>query len=127
MRRELDLEIPGWQEQLTKAKTLLKSLEPKVAQWTVVPFLESYHVLADELAARGDTPVEEAQLIPSLMKRGEEYRLRELVSADSVSTVAFKQALALATNRQLLGAGVEDERQRFASEVGDTLARATAL
>jgi len=127
IREELEKEIPGWEEQLTKSKTLLKSLQPKVARWSVVPFLESYLVVADELAARGNSPVEEAQLIPSLMKRGEEYRLRGQVSADSVSTVAFKQAMALASNRQMLGAGAEAERQRFASEVGGALARATAL
>jgi glycerol-3-phosphate O-acyltransferase len=127
IRADLDRALPDWEEGLSKRRTLIRRLQPKVAAWAVVPFLESYLVLADELAARAEDPVNEAELIPALMRRGEEYRLKAMVAADAVSTAAFRHSLALANNRHLLSAGMGRARADFAAEVGSVLARAREL
>ncbi len=123
IRADLDRALPAWEGQLSRSRTLLNSLPLRVASWALLPFLESYLVLADELAARGDESVDEKQLIPALMKRGEEYWLLRRVAADAVSAVTFKHALGLASNRHLLDAGRGTERTRFAAEVSTLLAR----
>jgi glycerol-3-phosphate O-acyltransferase len=127
IRADLDRAVPGWEEGLGKRKALIRRLQPKVAGWAVVPFLESYLVLADELSARADHPIAEAELIPALMRRGGEYRLKAMVAADAVSTAAFRHSLALANHRQLLDAGMGKARAGLAAEVGDVLARARDL
>jgi hypothetical protein len=77
-------------------------------------------VVADALAdANSDRELNEKEFISKAMKLGEEYRLMGKVSADSVSTVAFRQALALAGNRGLLNSGptAATTRRAFAEEV----------
>ena len=123
IRSDLDRALPGWDAEMSRSRTLLRSLPLRVASWALLPFLESYHILADELAAREDRPVEEKQLIAALMKRGEEYRLRGQVAADAVSAVGFKHAVGLASNRHLLEAGRAGERTSFAAEISTLLPR----
>ncbi len=124
IRDDLDRAVPGWEENLSKSKSLLAGLQPKVARWTVVPLLESYLVVADELAAQTG-PIDEKALLAACLKRGNEYRLKRKIAADSVSAVAFKHALALAANRGLLGDEVTPARARFAAEIAAVLARAS--
>ncbi|MEX0946225.1 MAG: 1-acyl-sn-glycerol-3-phosphate acyltransferase [Acidimicrobiia bacterium] len=126
VRHDLDRAVPGWEKQLTKTKTLLAGMQPKVARWAVMPMLESYLVVADELEARPGA-ADEKTIVAACMRRGEEYRLKRKIAADSVSAVAFKQALALAANRGLLEEGTAGARARFASEIAAVVARASDL
>jgi glycerol-3-phosphate O-acyltransferase len=126
VKTDLDRSVPGWEDQLSKTKALLARLQPRVARWSVLPILESYLVVADELAAREGTP-DEKELIAACLRRGEEYRLKGRIVADSVSAVAFKQALALASNRGLLEGGTAQARGRFAAELEALLSRAADL
>ncbi|MGQ0848330.1 MAG: 1-acyl-sn-glycerol-3-phosphate acyltransferase [Actinomycetota bacterium] len=122
VRADLDRTVPGW-EQMTAA-AVLSHLGYRVAQWAVVPLLESYLVVADHLAAlRPGDPVEEKAVVAECMKRGEEYRLKGLVSADSVSAVVFRHCLALAANRGVLDSQAETQHARtaFADEIRSAL------
>ena len=112
IKADLDRSVPGWSRMT--AQTILGRLGSPVASWALVPFLESYLVVADALAAglpgpahrgvRSKAPGDfnEKEFVSAAMRLGEEYRLMGKVSADSVSTVMFRQALALARNRGLL-------------------------
>jgi glycerol-3-phosphate O-acyltransferase len=118
IRSDLDGSVPGWTRMT--ATTILSRLNPPIAPWAIVPFLESYLVVADALAEPGlDREFNEKEFISKAMKLGEEYRLMGTVAADSVSTVAFRQALALARNRGLLERGpvAVSARAEFADEV----------
>jgi glycerol-3-phosphate O-acyltransferase len=118
IKGDLDSSVPGWTRMT--ALTILGRLNPPIAPWAIVPFLESYLVVADALAdATSDREFNEKEFISRAMKLGEEYRLMGKVSADSVSTVAFRQALALAGNRGLLNSGptAATTRRAFAEEV----------
>jgi glycerol-3-phosphate O-acyltransferase len=118
IRGDLDGSVPGWTRMT--AGTILGRLNPPIAPWAIVPFLESYLVVADALAAASsDREFNEKEFISRAMKLGEEYRLMGTVSADSVSTVAFRQALALAGNRGLLKPDppAASARVEFADEV----------
>jgi glycerol-3-phosphate O-acyltransferase len=118
IRGDLDRSVPGWPRMT--ARTILARLNPPVAPWAIVPFLESYLVAADALANTSpDREFNEKEFVSRAMKLGEEYRLMGKVSADSVSTVAFRQALALAQNRGLLemGSRARTARAEFAEEI----------
>ena len=126
VRNDLDRAVPGWENELTKTRTLLARLQPKVARWAVLPILESYLVVADELADQLGA-IDEKELIAACLRRGEEYRLKGKIAADAVSAVAFKQALALASNRGLLGDGTAPARIRFAADLAALVARSAEL
>jgi len=113
--RDLDQINAEWRE--ATPASLLKRLTPKTSPWVVRPFLQSYLVVADELAARVGPVDDEDEFVKACLRRGEAYRLRGLVAADGVSTVLFKQALALARNRDLLGEVSPEGRVAFADEV----------
>ena len=103
------------------ALTILGRLDPPIAPWAIVPFLESYLVVADALAEHGIRPdFNEKEFVSAAMKLGEEYRLMGKVSADSVSTVMFRQALALAAQPGTARARPERPRRpgrEFADEI----------
>lgn len=125
---DLDGAAPGW-KRLTPT-TVLTRLHPRIAGWAVVPFLEAYLVIADELADQHEeAPFDEKTFVAACFRRGEQYRLQGQISAASVSTIHFRQALALASNRELLAnqAAVKQARIDFAKEVGEVLALAARL
>jgi glycerol-3-phosphate O-acyltransferase len=118
IRGDLDRAVPGWSRMT--AQTILARLNPPTAPWAIVPFLESYLVVAEALVETGtNRDFNEKEFVSRAMKLGEEYRLMGRISADSVSTVAFRQALALAANRSLLEPGptAVEARMEFADEV----------
>jgi glycerol-3-phosphate O-acyltransferase len=115
---DLDQSVPGWRR-LTPS-TLLSRLRPRIAAWAVVPFLEAYLVIADELAALNeDGTFDEKSFVAACLRRGEEYRLKGQISPASVSTIHFRQALALARNRRLIDSRPDGAiaRSDFAREV----------
>ena len=118
IRGDLDRSVPGWARMT--ARTILKRLTPPVAPWAISPFLESYLVVADVVTAMdASRDFNEKEFVARAMKLGEEYRLMGKVSAESVSAIAFRQALVLAQNRGLLEQSpvAAAARAEFADEV----------
>jgi glycerol-3-phosphate O-acyltransferase len=90
-----------------------------IAYWALLPFLDAYQVVGDELeTTRG--PFDEKRFLQACLDRAKMYRIEErLFSGESASQVLFKTALALASNRGLLEdtPGVAGRREEFAAEV----------
>jgi glycerol-3-phosphate O-acyltransferase len=119
--RDIDIDVPGWGSVLntTGPGEVLAKLGDPVAYWAVLPFLDAYQVVGDELESLRAGFDEKAFLKASL-DRARMYRIEErLISGESASQVLFKSALALARNRGLLEAtsDVRSRRVEFAAEV----------
>jgi glycerol-3-phosphate O-acyltransferase len=108
---------PRWQS--SKPATVLAKLHPPTASWVIRPLLQSYLVVADELLAHPKAVSDETAFITACLKRGEQYRLQGIIGADGVSAVVFKQALALAHNRELVES--PEGRADFAAEIRSAL------
>jgi hypothetical protein len=68
------------------------------------PFVDAYLVVADRLAAAGDSAVVEADILDEALQVGQQWELeRRIASAESVSLELYKTALRLAAHRGLLG------------------------
>jgi glycerol-3-phosphate O-acyltransferase len=90
-----------------------------VAFWALLPFLDAYQVVGDELETLSK-PFDEKRFLQACLDRARMYRIeRRVFSGESASQVLFKSALALAANRDLLddGPDVIRRRQEFAAEV----------
>lgn len=117
-------DVPDWEDVLTAAGPLavLARMGEPVAYWAVLPFLDAYQVVGDELETlRGE--FDEKRFLQACLDRARMYRIEErLFSGESASQVLFKAALALAANRGLLGDDddVSDRRRAFAAEVRQT-------
>lgn len=118
---ELASAAPDWQERLGRPPTL----ELSAAGWAIQPLLESYMVVADELAhAHGG--VEKKPFMAECLARARLYRLEGSITSDeSVNQALFEGAWALAQNRELIEdrAGVEADRKLFADEVAEYVGR----
>ena len=128
IRGDLDRSVPGWTRMT--ASTILGRLRPAIAPWAISPFLESYLVVADALANTDPSRTfNEKEFVAAAMKLGEQYRLMGKVSADSVSAVMFRQALALARNRALIDPGPNTgiARSEFAGQIRQVIAAKSRL
>jgi glycerol-3-phosphate O-acyltransferase len=118
---ELSAMRPDWEGLLDGDRTRLLDGAPVLrAHWALLPFLESYQIVADRLVATGDDDLEEKPFLASCLELGRRYRLEGRVGADeSVSQVLFKSALDLARNRGLAvpGPGVDTLRRAWAEEI----------
>ena len=118
---DIEVDLPDWETVLTGAGSddVIAKLGDPVAYWALLPFLDAYQIVGDELeAAQGE--FDEKRFIQACLDRARMYRIEErLFSGESASTVLFRSALALARNRGLLDAGtdVEARRREFAAEV----------
>jgi glycerol-3-phosphate O-acyltransferase len=118
---DIAIDVAGWEGVLAAAGPLgvLAKMGEPVAYWAVLPFLDAYQIVGDELESiRGD--FEEKRFLQACLDRARMYRIEErLFSGESASQVLFKSALALARNRGLLedGADVLERRKAFAAEV----------
>lgn len=127
---DIALDVPDWDEVLPNEgpEAILERMGEKVAYWAVLPFLDAYQVVGDELEAlRG--PFEEKKFLQACLARARMYRIEErLFSGESTSQVLFKSALALARNRGLLesDADTSEARRSFAAEVRDARSLAAA-
>lgn len=106
----------------TDRREVLMSVPVLIAHRVLAPFLEAYYVVADRLAAQPvDKPVDKKALTEECVKVGRQYVLqRRLLHPEAVSREIFGNALALASNRDLLKPGAPDlaERRRaFAQEL----------
>jgi glycerol-3-phosphate O-acyltransferase len=91
---------------------------PRLAHWAILPILDAYGVVADELVSwRGD--FEEKRFLRRCLARARLYRAEARIHGESVSQPLFVSALALARNRDLVEETPEVEalRVEFAAEV----------
>lgn len=110
---------PNWMDEVAAGRGPDLHLTPSVVGWAVLPLLESYLVVADELEDVVGV-VEEERFLEACLERGRLYRLEGRITSDeSVSKVVFATALQLAANRGLTGdeSGVTEGRRRFAQQV----------
>jgi glycerol-3-phosphate O-acyltransferase len=118
---DIEVDLPGWETVLTGAgpDDVIAKLGDPVAYWALLPFLDAYQIVGDELeAAQGE--FDEKRFIQACLDRARMYRIEErLFSGESASTVLFRSALALARNRGLLDAGTDvgARRRELAAEV----------
>jgi glycerol-3-phosphate O-acyltransferase len=118
---DIAIDVPGWDRVLTTtgAAEVQAKLGPPVAYWAVLPILDAYQVVGDELESmRGR--FEEKAFLKACLARARMYRIEQrLISGESASQVMFKSALSLAANRGLINdsTDVGQRRAAFAAEV----------
>jgi glycerol-3-phosphate O-acyltransferase len=137
LRDELASHALEWEEQLAAGpdgiQQLIQSFRPFSAHRVLRPFLESYRVVAENLAHRGsDEAIEdEGSFLNECLGLGKQQLLqRRICSASSVSKVIFQTALKIADNRGLVKADRADlgqRREEFAEEVRVALRRVDAI
>lgn len=116
---DISLDVPEWEQALADSgpTAVLEKMGPPVAHWAVLPILDAYQVVGDELEALHGR-YEEKGFLKACLARARMYRNEDrLISGESASQVMFKAALALAANRGLLDDGVASDRATFAGEV----------
>ena len=90
-----------------------------IASWAVLPILDGYQVVGDELESL-DGPFDEKRFLKACLARARMYRIEDrLISGESASQVLFKSALQLASNRNLIEdmPDVDTRRSSFAAEI----------
>ena len=118
---ELSADAPEWEADLTARGPLavMAQLGDPVAYWSVLPFLDAYRIVGDELEdVRGE--YDEKRFLKACLARARMYRIEDrLFTGESASQVLFKSALRLADNRGLLETGpdVGEARAHFAEEI----------
>lgn len=124
IHQELGLWDDNWHDDVRagNSRTVLEAIRPHRAPWVLRSFLESYLVVAEELADRPiDEPWDEKVFLKAALDRGHQYiALKRLSAAESVSQVLFKNAVKLAENRELLEPGptsLGKDRAALAAEV----------
>ncbi len=132
---ECSLIYPDWQQSdFTKAdlRRMLHEERLLLSHRVVGPFLESYALLAEELAklddfVRGD----EDQLVNQCIGVAKQMWLQQdLHSAESISKDYFKNAFALVENLGLIGSGepgLQKRRQDFANEMQELVERISKI
>lgn len=118
---EIKVDVPDWEDVLSATGPLgvLAKMGEPAAYWAVLPFLDAYQVVGDELEILTGE-FEEKKFLSACLDRARMYRIEDrLISGESASQVLFKSALALARNRGLIedGSGVAERRREFAAEV----------
>lgn len=118
---DIQVDVPDWETSLAAAGPLgvLAEMGEPVSHWALLPFLDAYQVVGDELEVV-EGSFDEKRFLAACLDRARMYRIEERVfSGESASQVLFKSALALARNRDLLGddPSVVTRRQEFAAEI----------
>jgi glycerol-3-phosphate O-acyltransferase len=120
---DIDVDVPGWETLLgtTGALGVLAKMGEPVAFWALLPFLDAYQIVGDELEALTGA-FDEKKFLQGCLDRARMYRIEgRTFSGESASQVLFKSALSLARNRGLLDAtdDVDERRADFAAEIRD--------
>ncbi|MCZ6506270.1 MAG: 1-acyl-sn-glycerol-3-phosphate acyltransferase, partial [Actinobacteria bacterium] len=118
---DIAYDVPNWATILpaTGALGVIAKMGDPVAYWAVLPFLDAYQIVGDELEALAGS-FDEKEFLKACLARARMYRIEErLFSGESASQVLFKSALELARNRDLIEDDPEvgERRARFAAEV----------
>jgi glycerol-3-phosphate O-acyltransferase len=113
-------------EKLDAIGAEMKANGPLVAQRALRSFVEAYAVVAEYLVSCGPVAVDAETAAEACLGLGKQFKLqRRVTSSEAVSTHLFRNGLALAANRGLLGPGADAHAKRveFAAELDDVLAR----
>ena len=118
---DIAYDVPDWATILPATGPLgvIAKMGDPVAYWAVLPFLDAYQIVGDELEALAGS-FDEREFLKACLARARMYRIEErLFSGESASQVLFKSALELARNRDLIEDDPEvgERRSRFAAEV----------
>jgi glycerol-3-phosphate O-acyltransferase len=132
LRTELQLLVGEGVTDMTpvRARELLVNARPHLAHLVLRPFLDAYLVLADRLADRGDSAVDEDDLLADSLAVGQQWALqRRVASAESISLELFRTAMALARHKGLLdgGDGIGSAREAFAAELREAVRRVNII
>jgi glycerol-3-phosphate O-acyltransferase len=127
---DIEVDVPDWRQALssTGAKAVLSRMGSPIAQWAVLPFLDAYQVVGDELEHTHGT-FNEKSFLKACLDRARMYRIEgRVISGESASQIMFRSALALADNRGLLAevGDIKDRRRLFAEEIRETRRLAAA-
>ncbi len=121
-----------WEKRLVEYELdpgdMIQRLRPFMSHRILRPFLESYRVVADQLATAAPTEdFDEKAFLKDCLGLGRQYELQKRIhAADSISKALFQTALKLADNRGLLARGGEEivtARRAFADEIADAVRR----
>lgn len=120
-RVEIELELDDidhdWRRQLDQVESMLAAHTPLKAHWAVLPFLEAYQIVADELSEGGPRD-DEKEFIKACLDRGKRARSEgQVISPEAVSKPLFVSALTLAGNLDLIGS--PPGRDAFATEIAE--------
>lgn len=109
-----------------EAERILDHSELIVADLVLRPFVDSYRVLAEELAALepGRMPSEK-ELLTRCLRLGRQWSLQHRITEESVSGEMFSTAVKLATHRGLLDSSVAPEE--LVKRRGDLVAELAEL
>jgi glycerol-3-phosphate O-acyltransferase len=118
---DIEVDVPDWDTLLgtTGALGLLAKMGEPVAYWALLPFLDAYQIVGDELESL-ERAFDEKRFLEACLDRARMYRIEERTfSGESASQVLFESALSLARNRGLLDGGDDVLRRRaeFAAEI----------
>ncbi len=128
VEEDIAIDAPEWEQTLAATGPLgvLAKMGELVAYWSVLPFLDAYQIVGDELEDL-EGEFEEKAFLKRCLDRARLYRIEDrLISGESASQVLFKSALALADNRGLLNEEevVGQKRAEFAAEIRSARAQA---
>ncbi|MFO7298756.1 MAG: 1-acyl-sn-glycerol-3-phosphate acyltransferase [Actinomycetes bacterium] len=101
---DLAIDCPDWKRVLTEQgpQAVLDSLGMRLSPWALLPILDAYQVVGDELET-WKKAFDEKKFLSACLARARMYRLEgRVIHGESVSQVAFRTALQLARNRGLL-------------------------
>lgn len=115
---ELAQEHPDWETRVDNGEGSTLDLRPSTVRWAVLPLLEAYAVVADELSTV-EGGVDEKPFLAACLERGRLYRSESRITSDeAVSTALFDGALLLAANRGLTAEETPpDARQTLSDQV----------
>jgi glycerol-3-phosphate O-acyltransferase len=89
-----------------------------VAHLVLRPFIDSYRVVAAELATAGDRPVAEQEILARCLRLGRQWSLQHRITEESVSGEMFSTAMKMARHRGLTETS-PDLAQRRTALVGE--------
>lgn len=120
---EIGLDVSDWENTLVSSGALgvMANMGSTVAYWAILPILDGYQVVGDELEALS-SPFNEKRFLKACLGRARMYRIEDrLISGESASQVLFQSALQLAANRGLIeeAPDVTQRRSAFAAEIRD--------
>jgi glycerol-3-phosphate O-acyltransferase len=121
---DIETDVSGWRNMLLTSgpDEVLAKMGRKVAGWALLPFLDAYQIIGDELEGL-KRPYSEKRFLKDSLDRARMYRIEDAtITGESASQVLFKSALRLAENRNLLeeSAEVTTRRAEFAADIRET-------
>lgn len=114
-----------------EARAWLQRAQPLVAHLVLRPFLDAYHVVADQLASYGHDDFDEKMFCEECLGVARQWALqRRIASEESVSLELFATALRLARHRGLVESDdphLDKRRRDFAAEVHQAVRQVNAI